>query len=438
MKKITGMILLLLVVLTILAAPVSASDVSYQIRSSVYDNTDPSVSAGDLYWDANSFSGFWYQIKPGLSSEVLYIHNTVNASSAIQLGDRLAEGELYYVSKPQMKKTKIGGSDDAGTYIVDGVDLKKYYLMGFFGSQYVAMPADPSALSAGCKPDRIAKILMEQDSDTKKQMFSGEEWQLADGWSLVAQQVDVEGNKVWVELKKNGETVDSDVISASANLTRPERTYHYKDSDDYPVFYCYVDSIFRGATSDFVVFKYAFLRGDITTIENGDNYGAFEVAGFEVPAVMNGTNYAGSGSGTVLNTGDAALVMSSSDDITLDPDETFDLYGGVYLKTEDTTSPCLKMTLWKKCTIAVSEPAVEEKAAEEGFPGDETGEIVVIDMAEEGETSTLSYALESAVTSATSESESEEVTKSSVQSPGFGFLIGILGILGALRAQKSK
>jgi Protein of unknown function (DUF1608). len=57
------------------------------------------------------------------------------------------------------------------------------------------MPEDSSDLSAGCKPDNIARILLETDDDTKKQMFSGEEWDLAGGWSLVVQQVDVEGNK---------------------------------------------------------------------------------------------------------------------------------------------------------------------------------------------------------------------------------------------------
>ena len=158
----------------------NATDVNYKIRSTIYDNCDSSLSTGDYYWDANTFPGFWYQIKPGLSSELLYLYND-NSSSTFQLGDTIDEGDLYYVSKPQMKKTKIGGSDDESTYIVDDVDLKKYYLLGFFGSGYVAMPENPSSLSAGCKPDKIAKILVEYGSDDKKQLKSGEEWELADG-----------------------------------------------------------------------------------------------------------------------------------------------------------------------------------------------------------------------------------------------------------------
>lgn len=438
MKKMNGITVTLLTVLFLAMMPANASDVSYQIRSSVYDNTDSSIGTGDFYWDADGFSGFWYQIKPGLSSELLYFDNNVNSSSTFQLGDEIAEGDLYYVSKPQVKKTKIGGSDEGCAYVVDDVDLEKYYLMGFFGSQYVAMPEDPSALSAGCKPDKIAKILVEQGSDDKKQMFPGEEWELAGGWSLVAQQVDVEGDKVLVELKRNGETIDSDVISASGNLTRPQRTYLYKDSDGYPVFYCYVDSIFMGSTSDFVVFKYAFLRSDITSIESGDAYGIFDVTGFKVPVLMNGTNYAGSGSETVLSTGDDALVMSSNDGITLDPDKIIGLYGDMWLKTEDTGDSCLKMTLWKTCTIAVPESVVEGKPVEEEIAEDKAGEVVVINMAEEGGTATLSSISGESVASTGEEAGAFSLTESSVQSPGFEILLGMLGIIGAIGHKKQK
>ena len=409
----------------------NVTEVKYKIRSNIYDTTDSSLNSGNFFWDANSFPGFWYAIKPGLSSELLYFNNTINSSSTFQLDDTVEEGDLYYVSKPQIKKTKIGGSDDGSTFIVDDVDLKKYYLLGFFGSSYVAMPEDPSDLSAGCKPDKIAKILVQYNSDNKKQMFSGEEWELADGWSLVVQQVDVEGDKVWVQLNRNGEEVDSDVISGKADLTKPERTYLYKDGDDNPVFYCYVDSIFRGTDADFVVFKYAYLISDITTINTGDTYGAFEVDGFEVPALMDGTDYAGSGSGTVLNTGDDAIVMSTDKDITLNPDEMIDLYSGMYLKTEDTKGSTLKMSLWKTCTMAVSD-AVPDKSPED--------EVVVVDLAEEDEddkgTDSESSGTDKGDTSSYSDDE-EPGVESSVGAPGFELVFGVLGLFCAVLVRRN-
>jgi S-layer protein (TIGR01567 family) len=431
MKKITGIIIALSVFMVILMMPVSAADVTYNIRSTVYDSSDSSAPAGDFYWDGNSFSGFWYQIKPGLSSEVLYFHNSVNASSTMKLGDKIAEGDLYYVSKPQMKKTKIGGMDDGSTFVVDGVDLKKYYLMGFFGSQYLAMPENPADLSAGCQPDKIAKILMETGDD-KKQMSSGDKWELAGGWSLVVQQVDVEGKKVWLQLNKGGEEIDTAIVSGDKGLESTQRTYLYKDKDDNPVFYCYVDSVFQGTADSLVVFKYAFLRGDITTIQAGDSYGAFEVEAFKVPVIMNGINYAGSGSGTVLHTGDNALVMSSNKDITLNQDKTFDLYGGMYLKTEDTSSPVLKMTLWKTNTIKVPDASAENKAAEE-----KKEDIVVVDFEKvENKGVQAASVSDKAETTSTSDAEDAKAVESSAKAPGFQLLIGLLGLIGAARVRK--
>lgn len=428
MKIMTGIFVTFLAFMILFTGSVNASEATYKIRSTVYDSTDSLTPAGDFYWDANSFSGFWFQIKPGLSSEVLYVLNEVNSSSVLQLGDEIKEGNLYYISKPQIKKTKIGGINDENTFIVDGVDLKKYYLMGFFGSQYVAMPEDTDNLSAGCKPDKIARILMESDDESKKQMYPGDEWQLADGWSLVVQQVDVDGNKVWVQLNKDGVEMDTAIITCDSNLTDTRRTYLYRDSDDNPVFYCYVDSIFRGTDTDFVVFTYPYLISNITTLETGDTYGVFDVDGFAVPSGINNINYAGSGANTVLNAGDNALIMSSNDDITLDPDQTIDLYGGMYLKTEDTASPCLKMTLWQTCTITVPDTAVQENdTADAG--------IISVDM-EDSKNTGISPSTKNEAEASGTDTQEPGMVESSFKMPGFEFILGILGLLGASGVKK--
>lgn len=440
MKKILRTILIVSAILFLSIANVSATDVNYQIRSNVYDNTDNTISPGDHFWDANSFSGFWYQIKPGITGEVLYIHNTVNSSAKMELGDKIAEGELYYISKPQMKKTKIGGFDSESKYIVDDVDLKKYYLMGFFGSQYLVMPEDPSSLSAGCKPDKIAKILMETSSDDKVKLFSGDVWELKEGWSLVAQQIDVEGEKVWLELRKEGEIIDTEVISTKIDLQKTQRTYLYKDSDDYPVFYCYIDSIFRGQDSDFVILNYAFLRSDITTINTGDDYGIFDVDSFTISqSYFNNTDIAGSGTGTFLNVGNKAIVMSSNEDIILDADRKIDLHSGLYIKTEDTSSPCLKMTLRKTCTVTV--PDCEECELSE-LESESQNENVALAT---GETTEATHdeqedKLESIPENSNAEDGTKDynvnVVQSSMKSPGFQLLFAAMGILGAFYFKK--
>jgi hypothetical protein len=54
MKRMTWLITFS-AILIITMMPVNASYATYKIRSSVYDSTDSSTSAGDFYWDANSF-----------------------------------------------------------------------------------------------------------------------------------------------------------------------------------------------------------------------------------------------------------------------------------------------------------------------------------------------------------------------------------------------
>jgi S-layer protein (TIGR01567 family) len=174
------------------------------------------------------------------------------------------------------------------------------------------------------------------DSDDKKALTTGDEWKFSGVWSLVVQQIDVKGNKVWLELKKDGETVDSEVLSTDASPKKQERTYLYKDSDDNPVFYCYAASAFRGATADLIVFEYVFLRGNIVEVNTDDTYGAFKVQGFTVPAVLDNVTYAGN---RVMNTGDDALVMVNSNIISLKAKQKYDLHGGIIIRTEDTTAP---------------------------------------------------------------------------------------------------
>ncbi|MDK2825639.1 MAG: hypothetical protein PWQ44_815, partial [Methanolobus sp.] len=241
---------------------------------------------------------------------------------------------------------------------------------------------------------------------------------------------DVDGEKVWVHLKKDGVEIDSGVVSSSANMTNMERTYLYKDNDDYPVFYCTVESIFRGTDTDFAIFKYAFLRGDLTTIESGDTYGIFDVEGFEVPALMNGVDYAGSGTGTVLYTGDDAVVLASNKDITLNGDEQIDLHGGLYLKTEDTTAPCLKMTLWKTCTIKSKSTTTQTETTEDDVVVVDMGEAEAVDEQPDKTEPTASTVDEETV-DADLEEEVPNV-ESSVNAPGFELLSGVIGLFYAV------
>ncbi|RLB32598.1 MAG: hypothetical protein DRH12_19325 [Deltaproteobacteria bacterium] len=221
--------------------------------------------------------------------------------------------------------------------------------MGFFGDEYLALDNDPSVL---------AKLLIEYDSSDKKTLSTGEEWELAEGWSLVAQQIDLDGNKVWLELKKDGTTIDSAIIDSDA-VVATDRTYVYEDSDDRAIFYCYIDAVFRGVESNVVQLKYVFLRSDnLLEIDNGDTFGNFDVKGFTIPAGSAVIGQAPAG-GAALAANDVALYMRSNTDITLDADDDDTIYGDVILHTADDAAT-LRCYLQKTVTIAGATAAEEE------------------------------------------------------------------------------
>ena len=58
---------------------------------------------------------------------------------------------------------------------------------------------------------------------------SGTPLKLEEGYELAIKSIDIDGNKVYLELSKNGAVVDSKVISPSKdNPTMSDKTYYYK------------------------------------------------------------------------------------------------------------------------------------------------------------------------------------------------------------------
>ena len=134
------------------------------------------------------------------------------------------------------------------------------------GERYVAIDG---------KSNKLAKPLVEfNDTDTKT-LATGEEWDLGGGFNLTANQIDLEGEKVWLSLKKNGKEIDNEVID-TGDTDLQERVYTYTadlaGEEDIPVFSCYVSGILRGTDSNIVQVKYVFLiDNDILQISTGES-----------------------------------------------------------------------------------------------------------------------------------------------------------------------
>lgn len=375
--------------------------------------SDFSNPTGDVAITADDFAAFWYDVDDGKSSELVYIDNN-QGDNRLDLDDTIAKGDMYYVSKPQKVQSEIGKAFGA-PFKPEDADLANYYKMGLFGDEYIALDGNP---------DELAKLLIEFGASDKKTLSTGEEWELGEGWSLVPQQIDLDGNKVWLQLKKNGVEVDSGIIDTSTGATPMSKTYVYEDSDDRAIFYCYVDAVFRGVESNIVQLKYVFLRSDnVLKIESEDTFGNFDVAGFSVGATdpFVGATLAG---GDTLAAGDKALVMESNTAITLDADDDDALYGDVVIHTADTTSPTLRFFLQKSVTVEGA-PTAEETPAVEETPVAEETPAVEENVTEENVTAPVNET----PAEETPAEETPAETPAPTPTPGFEALFAVAGLL---------
>ena len=188
----------------------------------------------------------------------------------------------------------------------DGGDTG-YWIEGFMAEEYIAI--DNNA-------DKLSKLLLEFEDDDKKTLAVGEEWYLGGGFSLVANQIDLEGSKVLFMLNKDGKNLDTEVVSTNSPS---EKVYTYTadigNEEDIPVFSCYVDAVFRGTDSNLVQVMYVFLiDDDVMEINSGDTYSIMEV-------------------NTASKSG---ISMTNEDDtIDLDTDSEEQIMGNMYFKTAD-------------------------------------------------------------------------------------------------------
>ena len=224
----------------------------------------------DIVWDKNNFGGFCYDINGSVGTETLTIAAGTLTGPDI---DRTIETDaLTYTTSPVWREYELhknlGLTVESDHYGGDS----GYWIEFWMGERYVTING---------KSSKLAKPLVEfNDTDTKT-LVTGEEWDLGGGFSLNAMQIDLEGDKVWFRLCKNGEELDSEVIDpGSSDLQK--RVYVYTEDvageGGVPIFSCYVSGILRGTDSNIVQVKYVFLiDDDILQISTGEYYGTMEV-----------------------------------------------------------------------------------------------------------------------------------------------------------------
>ena len=252
MKKVTAITLTAFVLLLASAITVSAVD-TLEIRGPVAD-----VKSGETYkWGPQDFAGFYYDIDDNLGTETLTMTITGDAGNEILEKD----GGVVYRTDAQ--------KDD-----FDFDEWGKYYTIGFLAEEYFAGYVtggylfDDSGDETLLEDEQLSKVLY--DDDDERTFTTGTPLKLKEDYELAIQSIDLDGNKVYVQLMKEGAVVDSAVVEPSKDLaTLEDKTYTYTadlgDTSDIVVVAVHFKNAFRGADQDLATVDGIWQISDATT-----------------------------------------------------------------------------------------------------------------------------------------------------------------------------
>ncbi len=275
-------IIAIFALLIILAMPATAANVTkVEIHGVVFDQS-PGPYNATLQWDAQNFTGFWYNFNGGQQSETLNI--TQSASSLKSTSRTILKDNLLYntsrtdqnftvfTEKGRQVENGLTYTSATNTY-TKGTTGGKYAQLGWFSVQYVAVNG---------KANKLAKLLINQGRgiEEKKTLKLGTSWSLGEGYALTVEALDTTASprQAWLNLSKDGKFLDNKVVNEGDTYTYIEK--NLKGESDVPIFVTYVDSIFTGGEgmSALVQLRYTWLISqNVLEVKVGDKFGVFEV-----------------------------------------------------------------------------------------------------------------------------------------------------------------
>ena len=335
MKKLAAITFTSMMLLLATAMVVGAVD-TVEIRGHVATDSDS--------WNAEDFAGFYYDIDDNIATETMTFTVT----------DRklLEPDGVVYETKAMEDDFDF---DEWGNFLVIGFMADKYFA-GYVDAEgtddVLFEESDDENVLAD---EQLLKILV--DNDDEMTVTSGTPLKMEEGYELGIKSIDIDGNKVYLELSKDGAVVDSKVISPSAdNADMKDKTYYYKkdvgDSKDVVIVAAHFKNAFRGADQDLATVDGLWQLSDtVTDVSENTEYDKMTIQ-------------------TV--TSDSIMMNNEDNDITLSNDKDISLMEGVRIKTADPSSDegdVLRWYIYKEVTIegegAEAEPVAEAEAAAE-------------------------------------------------------------------------
>jgi S-layer protein (TIGR01567 family) len=181
------------------------------------------------------------------------------------------------------------------TYSVVGTNYEcnswsneQYPSINLFGTKYVPLFADDDPIWK-CHVNKLSKLVL--DSGEKYTLTSGEKIDLGQGYSLELKQVDVDGNKVWLQFAKDGLYIDDQIIEVDGICTC--KLNNVQGVDDVPVLKAHVAKIIVGAKQASVLIDGIWLIDyqNAWTLKIGDKIG-----NLKLKKIVNGTDVSNLGS----------------------------------------------------------------------------------------------------------------------------------------------
>ncbi len=183
----------------------------YEIRGS--------VATGDYTWNAQNFAGFFYDLNNDAGTEML----------SASLGDcqSIAQCpcEFSYDSYAQEVPFRFG-------------DWGFYDVIGFLGKKCFAGYPESSESEQGLfkKPTdlnpmagaQLEEVLMDDDAEIT--FTAKSPLKLKEGYELEIGAVDSTGERTYVQLRKDGQVIDSKQLNLGSDSTLSDRTYIYKST----------------------------------------------------------------------------------------------------------------------------------------------------------------------------------------------------------------
>ncbi len=293
----------------------------------VFRSTVANLSQVTFTWTPETFAGFYYDIDKDVGTEQITftLTNIDAAKSTATLSDYEGMSGIIYKTQAQDRNFKF---KPWGSYKKIGFLAEPYFAaynnvvtasMTAAG-ETVPFIADKSKNDNLMTNEQVTKILI--DSNTETTFASDKPLELMDGYELAILSVNVNETKARVELRKDGQVVDTKMIQPGiVGATTADKTYYYKKD--------------LGDTKEIVTIAVHFkaLMHEATK-DTADVDGMFQISNVPEPIKID-QQY---GKMSIRNVDPTAftITMDNKDNqVTLSKNKVTELMLGIFIKTAD-------------------------------------------------------------------------------------------------------